>query len=76
MNADTKCVCIITKQLINVKKLEAFLEQNDEKMLYEQATRAQASFNQADAISLDELMKKHSLDPAEVEAAVESVEIE
>jgi len=59
-----------------VKMLEAFLEQVDEKMLYEQATRAQASFKQADAVTLEELMKKHSLDPAEVEATIESVEIE
>ena len=56
--------------------LAAFLEQVDNKILYEQAVCAQATSNQADALSLEDLMKKYGLDPADIEAVIENVEIE
>ena len=57
-------------------QFEPFLDKVDELILLEQATLAQDAFNQADAVTLSELMEKYGLDPAEVNAAAESVEIE
>ena len=75
-NNQPTAVLISIDEYKKVKQLTAYLEQVDEQMLFEQAREAQASFKQEDTISLGELMKKHGLDPAEVNAAVESVEIE
>ena len=75
-NNQPTAVLISVDEYKKVKQLGAYLEQVDEQMLFEQALKAQASFNQKDAISLEKLIEKHGLDPAEVNAAVESVEIE
>jgi len=75
-NNQPTAVLISVDEYKKAKQITAFLERVDEKVLFEQALRAQASFNQAEAISLDELMAKHDLDPAVVSAAAESVEIE
>ena len=75
-NNQPTAVLISVDEYKKVKLLGAYLEQIDEKMLFEQALKAQASLNQKDTISLEELIKKHGLDPTEVKVSVESVEIE
>ena len=75
-NNQPTAVLISVEEYKKVRLFAAFLEQVDEMMLFEQALRVQNSFDQADAITLDKLMEKHELNPADVEALVESVEIE
>jgi prevent-host-death family protein len=75
-NNQPTAVLISIDEYKKIKRLEAYLEQVDEKTLLEQAFKAQAEFNPEDTLTLDELMAKHGIDPAEVDAAMESVEIE
>ena len=75
-NNQPTAVLISVDEYKKVKQLGAYLEQVDEKMLFEQALKAQASFNQKDTVTMDELMKEHDINPAEVEKAMESIEIE
>ena len=75
-NNQPTAVLISLDEYKKVKRLGAYLEQVDEKMLFEQALKAQSSFKQEDAITMDELMKEYGINPAEVEKAMESVEIE
>jgi len=75
-NNQPTAVLISVDEYKKVKQLGAYLEQVDEKMLFEQALKAQASFNQKDTVTMDELMKEYGISLAEVEEAMESVEIE
>lgn len=59
-----------------IKKLEAYLEQVDEKILFDMAVSAVGCWDGKTAITMEELMKKHNIDTAEVEAAMENLEIE
>jgi len=75
-NNQPTAVLISVDEYKKVKQLGAYLEQVDEKILFEQALKAQASFNQEDAVTMDELVKEYDISPSEVEEAMGSVEIE
>ena len=75
-NNQPTAVLISVDEYKRVKQLEAYLEKIDEEMLLTQAIAAQKGIKQEDAISLKDLMVKYQIDPAEVEKAIESVEIE
>ena len=75
-NNQPTAVLISVEEYKKVKQLGAYLEQVDERMLFQQAVKAQAGFNPNDAITMSELMKEYGISPAEVDKAMESVEIE
>ncbi len=75
-NNQPTAVLISVDEYKKIKKLEAYLEQVDEKMLFDMAVSAVGCWDGKTAITMEELMKKHNIDTAEVEAAMESLEIE
>ena len=75
-NNQPAAVLISVENYKKIKQVEKLLQIAEEKLLYDQAVRAQTDSNQGDAISLNELIKKYNIDPIELEEAVKNVEIE
>jgi len=75
-NNQPTAVLISMEDYKKVKRLQMYLERIDDEILFARAIKAQSRFVQEEALSLEEIMIKHGIDPAEVDAAVESVEIE
>jgi prevent-host-death family protein len=75
-NNQPTAVLISVEEYKKAKQLGAYLEQIEERALLEQAMRVQAGLRAEDSITLDALMEKYDIDPSDVDAAMEGVEIE